>query len=112
MHDFFIAKLHAFGFDLKFLRVIHAYLNNRIQVTKAGSFYTKILEIIYVVSQGSILGPLSFNADLIDLFLAEHYKSDFSIYVDETTLYKCNSTFLETISDLQITLDNLFSRFY
>ena len=112
MHDFFIAKLHAFGFDLKFLRVIHAYLNKRIQVTKVGSFYTKILQIIYVVSQGSILGPLSFNVNLIDLFQAEHYKSDFSIYVDDTTLYNCNSTFLETISGLQITLDNLFNRFY
>ena len=30
LHDLLIAKLHAFGFDLKSLRVIHAYLNDRI----------------------------------------------------------------------------------
>ena len=42
LHDL-IAKLHVFGFDLKSLKVIHAYLNNRIQVTKVGSFYSKIL---------------------------------------------------------------------
>ena len=41
LHDLLIAKLHAFGFDLKSLRVIHAYLNDRIQVTKVGSFYVE-----------------------------------------------------------------------
>ena len=30
LHDLLIAKLHAFGFDLKSLRVIHAYLNDSI----------------------------------------------------------------------------------
>ena len=107
LYDLLIAKFHAFGFDLKSLRVIHAYLNNRIQVTKVGSFYSEIL--LYGVPQGSILGPLLFNANLIDLFLAEHYKSDFSIYADDTNSYNCRSTFLETISDLEITLDNLFN---
>ena len=29
-HDLLIAKLHAFGFDCKSLRVMYAYLNNRI----------------------------------------------------------------------------------
>ena len=32
LQDLLIAKLHAFNFDLKSLRVIHADLNNRIQV--------------------------------------------------------------------------------
>ena len=35
--DLLIAKLHAFGFDNKSLRVMYAYLNNRVQVTKVGS---------------------------------------------------------------------------
>ena len=86
-------------------------LNYRIQVTKVGSFYSEILQIIYGVPQGSILGPLLFNVNLIDLFLAEHYKSDFSNYADDTTPYNCGSTFFETISDLEITLDNLFNWF-
>ena len=63
LHDLLIAKLHAFGFDLKSLKVIHAYLNDRIQVTKVGSFYSKILQVIYRVPQGSILGPLLFNVN-------------------------------------------------
>ena len=63
LYDLLIAKLDAFGFDLKSLRVIHAYLNDRIQVTKVSSFYSEILQIIYGVSQGSILGPLLFNVN-------------------------------------------------
>ena len=108
---FSIAKLHAFAFELKSLKVIHVYLNERIQVTKVGSFYSEILQIIYGVPQGSILGPLLFNVNLINLFLAEGYKSDFSNYADDTTPYNCGSTFLETILDLGITLDNLFNLF-
>ena len=30
LHDLLIAKLNAFGFDLKSLKVIHEYLNDRI----------------------------------------------------------------------------------
>ena len=111
LHDLLIAKLHVFGFDLKSLRVIHAYLNERIQVTKVGSFYSEILHITYGVPQGSILGPLLFNVSLINLFRADDYKSDFSNYTDDTTPYNCRSTFLETISDLEMTLYNLFSLF-
>ena len=49
LYDLLIAKLHAFGFDLKAFRVVHAYLNDRIQVTKVDSFYCEILQIIYGV---------------------------------------------------------------
>ena len=63
LQDLLIAKLHAFGFDLSSLRVIHAYLKDRIQVTKVGSFYSEILQIINDVPQGSILGPLLFNVN-------------------------------------------------
>ena len=111
LHDLLIANLHAFGSDLKSLRVIHAYLNDRTQVTKVGFFYNEILQIIYGVPQCSILDPLLFNVNLTDLFQEEHYKSDFSNYADETTLYDCRSTFLETTSDLEITLGNLFNWF-
>ena len=110
-HDLLIAKLHAFGFDQKSLRFIYAYLNNRVQVTKVGSYYSEILDIIFGVPQGSILGPLLFNVNIIDLFLIEHYRSDFSNYADDTTPYNCGNTFLEVISDLETTINNLFDWF-
>ena len=46
LHDLLIAKLHAFGLYLKSLKVIHAYLNDRIQITKVRSFYNEILQNI------------------------------------------------------------------
>ena len=49
LRDLLIAKLHVFHFDFMFFRVIHAYLNDRIQVTKVGFFYSDILQIIYGV---------------------------------------------------------------
>ena len=41
----------------------------------------------------------SIDTYLIDLFLSDHYKSEFSNYADDTTHYNCRSTFSETISD-------------
>ena len=41
--------------------VMYEYLNNRVQVTKVGSYYSEILDIIFGVSQGSILGSLLFK---------------------------------------------------
>ena len=67
-HDLIIAKLYAFGFDFKSSRIIHAYLSDRIQVTKVCSFYSKILQIINGFPQGSILGPLLFNVNFNRLF--------------------------------------------
>ena len=51
LYNLLIAELHTFGFDLKSLIVTQAYLNGRIQVTKIGYFYNKIIQIIYGVPQ-------------------------------------------------------------
>ena len=48
LHDLLIAKLCAFGFDLKLLKVIQAYLNDRIQVTKFGFSTVKFFKLFTV----------------------------------------------------------------
>ena len=97
-----------FGFDYKSLRVKHAYLNNRFQVTKAVSYYS---DGVFGVPQRSVVGPLLFNINISDLFLIDCYRSDFWNYSDGTTLYNCSGTFLEAISDLETTKDNHFDWF-
>ena len=76
-----------------------------------GSFCSDIYQIIYGVPQGLILDPLLFNVNLIEPFLVEHYKSVISNYADDTTPWNCKNAFLETISNLEITLDKLFNWF-
>ena len=67
-YDLFIAKFNAFDFDHKSLRVMHAYFNNWIQFTKVGSYFKELLDIIFGVLKGSLLGPLLFNINIIDSF--------------------------------------------
>lgn len=97
-----------FGFDYKSLRVKHAYLNNRFQVTKAVSYYS---DGVFGVPQRSVVGPLLFSINISDLFLIDCYRSDFGNNSDGTTLYNCRDTFLEAISGLETTKGNLFDWF-
>ena len=60
-HELLIAKLNTFGFSLTVLKLVHNYLSNRKQRTKINSSYSSLLEIIFGVHKGSILGPLLFN---------------------------------------------------
>ena len=69
-----------------------------------------IVEIEYRVPQGSILQPLLFNIDLIDLFfICEN--DDNASYADDKTPYTCARNTPTVISDLQSTSEKLFNWF-
>ena len=54
--------------------------------------------------QGSILGPLLFNIDLIDLFFI-------ASYADDATPCRCSRDTPSVISELKSTSENLFNWF-
>ena len=69
LHDLLIEKLHAYGVDMKSLRFLYSYLNDRKQRVKFNNKYSSFEEILFGVPQGSILGPLFFNLFISNLFL-------------------------------------------
>ena len=85
-HELILAKLHAYGFSLRALRLIHSYLTNRKQRTRVNGKCSCWEEILFGVPQGSILGPLLFNIFLCDIFLLNK-ETSFTRYAYENTPY-------------------------
>ena len=82
------------------LRFVHGYLKNRMQRIKINSEYSSWEEIMFVVPQGSILGPLLFNIFLCDLFLIME-NIDIVSYADDNTLHATGSSIEEVIQKLE-----------
>ena len=67
-HDLLIAKLSAYGVDKIALKYIYSYLKKRQHCVRINNIYSSFEEIISGVPQGSIVGPILFNAFLNDFF--------------------------------------------
>ena len=99
-HDLIIAKLNAYRFSFSATKLIQSYLSNRKQRTTINNEYNSWEEIIFVVPQGSILGPFSFNIFICDLFSVMN-NIKFASYADYNTPYSIGmaTEFLKEASD-------------
>ena len=101
-HDLLIAKLHAYGFDIKAVKLIQSYLTNRHQRVNINSTYSSWSEIIFGVPQGSIMGPLVFNIDLCDLFMfIMDAESDMANYADDNSPFSCDTDSISVIKEIE-----------
>ena len=107
MHDLLIAKLQAYGFDNDSLNFICNYLVDREQRVKINSSFSTWSKIEYGVPQGSILGPLLFNINTLDMFF-EQKDVNFTAYADDNTPYFCDKNLEVLLSKLQICALKLF----
>ena len=98
-HDFLIAKLNTYGFSLSALRLIHDYLSNRKQRIRVNSSSTW-MEIVFWVSQGSILGLLLFNFFLADLFFIVN-STDIANYADDNMTHATANDIDSLIASLE-----------
>ena len=107
MHDLLIAKLQAYGFDNDSLNFICNYLVDREQRVKINSSFSTWSKIEYGVPQGSILGPLLFNINTLDMFF-EQKDVNFAAYADDNTPYFCDKNRVVLLSKLRICTLKLF----
>ena len=92
-HDLLLAKLNAYGFDYKSLKLISSFLSNRKYGTKINSSFSEYKHLLIGIPQGSVLGPSLFNIYMCDLFLLMS-ESNVGNYADDTTLYACEKNYM------------------
>ena len=106
-HSLLIAKLHAYGFDKTSAENLKHYLSHRKQKIKINKTFSNWSNILYRVTQGSILGPLIFNVFLYDLFLFIP-NIDLESYADDSTPFGMDgSSELEVINEIKSVVESL-----
>ena len=108
LHNLFIAKLKAYGFEADVLNLVYDYSSNRKQRVKINETFSSWKDIEYGVRKGSILSPLLFNIHLCDpIYFLEDL--DIASYADHTTIYTIKENKESVINTLEASSLPLFT---
>jgi hypothetical protein len=109
-HDILLCKLEKYGIRGKNLKFFKKYLSGRKQCVKVNGQLSSILDILFGVPQGSILGPILFLLFINDLPTCLQ-KCECNLFADDTVIYTMNTDEIKATSDLQCDLDNVHNWF-
>ena len=99
-HKLLIATLYECCVSSSALNIISSYLKHRTKPSKISDCFSARSNIEYRVPQGSILGTLLFNINIIDLFY-ECEENDIANYADDITPYYCGTDIFTVVYELQ-----------
>ena len=91
-HDLLIAKLDSYGLDRNLPKYINSYLDNRKQYLRINNINSSFNDIISGVPQGSIIGPILFNAFFNDFFFSMQHATAHN-FADDITISSFAKTF-------------------
>ena len=97
-HVLLIAKLSAYGLIGNGLKYIYTYLKNRKQCVRVKNVCSDFKDRTSVVPQGSVVGPMLFNAFLNDFFLCIRKASVYN-FTDDNIICKIYYVASENTND-------------
>ena len=82
--DLLVAKLDSYGLDRNLLKCINSYLDNREQCMRINNINSSFNDIFSGVPQGSVVGPILFNAFFNDFFFFMQHATVHNLANDNT----------------------------
>lgn len=107
-HSTVLLKLAALGISGDLLEIIQDYLSDRKQFTIVNGCKSSTAHIEFGVPQGSILGPVSFSANVNDLpDKSDNQDGETNLFADDSTAFEIGSNADDALNKINITAKNI-----
>ena len=108
--NFLTAKLEAYGFSYKGVKVMHYYLTDRKCKTKINDSFSYFVDLLLGIPQGSILGPLYSKYSKCDLFFFVE-EDNVTSYADNKAPYLSGKNVVTVLENIETKWKEVFNWF-